>query len=168
MTYHPYYPPQRPTYPPVYRPPVPLPPRRRTSPWVWVVCGVGSLLAVIILIMVAVGLVLTPSTPRVQDTQSYQTGQQIGATEGSLVGGDVMSWVKAGLSASEACKIGISMWPVYHTRDGQFPAWWDGKRSPRCSARPVSRPTPDPGWTDHPIHQSPAPPVGAGSSADGS
>ncbi|MGD1280216.1 DUF732 domain-containing protein [Mycobacterium seoulense] len=59
MTYNPYYPPQRPTYPQVYRPPLPPPPRRRSSKGAWILVAVLAVVAVIGLVIF--GAVLSQS-----------------------------------------------------------------------------------------------------------
>ena len=57
MTYRPYYPPQRPTYPPGYRPLDPPPPRRRSSQGAWILVAVLAVVGVIGLIVFA-GIVI--------------------------------------------------------------------------------------------------------------
>ncbi len=55
MTYHPYYPPQRPMYPPVYRPPVAPPPPRRSRAKVIAIAAM-VLTAIVLAMIMVVGL----------------------------------------------------------------------------------------------------------------
>ncbi len=86
MTYYPYYPPQRPMYPPVYRPPISPPPRsgdsdvRKTITVISIAVGV-VLLVIIVLFFVA--MILMPSTtsnPVNRNSVSYFDGYRSGTS----------------------------------------------------------------------------------------
>ena len=116
MTYYPYHPPQRPMCPPVYRPPVPPPPPRRSNNNAFWVIGSLGMIGLIVSLFVFVVVMMTPHAQRIQDTQSFQTGQSLGP--------EAVQWLRGpinGASAHFGCEIVITL----HTPSAQ-PSWWDG------------------------------------------
>ena len=112
-------------YPPVYRPPVPPPPPRRKSFGDWAVPIVLIVACLMILMTALVAVMALIPSPRIQDTQAYQTGQQIGADF-------AVPYARNGVSAYVACQDGLGgwqlNWQMVHPSES-YPSWWNFNQS---------------------------------------
>jgi hypothetical protein len=114
--YGPGYQPPQAYYPQVAPPPYVPPPRRRPEQRFWAFWILVGIILVSVGVAVPAALSLS-SSPRVQDTQSYQLGYNEIGPKAAQVFGDVGS-----------CSVFKDAWLV-HYREGRsassVPSWWD-------------------------------------------